>query len=75
MVARARLFYTQKKFDETELMARRAIERKHDCDGSWNILGRALLSQGKYEGAANLRKKRWTPTETTTILIFRIVDP
>src|SRR6266853_926781 len=40
MVARARLFYAQKKFDETELMARRAIERKHDCDGSWNILGR-----------------------------------
>ena len=57
MVARARLFYAQKKFDETELMARRAIERKHDCDGSWNILGRALLSQGKYEEAANLAEQ------------------
>jgi serine/threonine protein kinase/Flp pilus assembly protein TadD len=57
MVARARLFYAQKKFDETELMARRAIERKHDCDGSWNILGRALLSQGKYEEAANLAEE------------------
>jgi serine/threonine protein kinase/Tfp pilus assembly protein PilF len=57
MVARARLFYAQKKFDETELMARRAIERKHDCDGSWNILGRALLSQGKYEEAASLTKE------------------
>jgi len=57
MVARARLFYAQKKFDETELMARRAIERKHDCDGSWNILGRALLSQGKYEEAANLAQE------------------
>src|SRR5258708_40197172 len=34
MVARARLFYAQKKFDETELMARRAIERKLDCDAS-----------------------------------------
>ncbi len=54
MVARARLFYAQKKFDEAELMAQRAIERKHDCDGSWNILGRALLSQGKYEQGANL---------------------
>jgi serine/threonine protein kinase/Tfp pilus assembly protein PilF len=49
MVARARLFYAQKKYLESELMARRAIERKRDCDGSWNILGRALLSQDKYE--------------------------
>jgi serine/threonine protein kinase/Tfp pilus assembly protein PilF len=57
MVARARLFYAQKKFDETELIARRAIERKRDCDGSWNILGRALLSQGKYEEAANLAEQ------------------
>ena len=57
MVARARLFYAQKKFDETELMARRAIERKRDCDGSWNILGRGLLSQGKYEEAAALAEQ------------------
>ncbi len=54
MVARARLFYAQKKYDESELMARRAIERKRDCDGSWNILGRALLSSGKYEEAARI---------------------
>jgi serine/threonine protein kinase/Tfp pilus assembly protein PilF len=54
MVARARLFYAQKKYEEAELMARRAIERKGDCDGSWNILGRALLSSGKYEDAANV---------------------
>jgi TolB-like protein/Tfp pilus assembly protein PilF len=57
MVARARLFYAQKKFDESELMARRAIERKRDCDGSWNILGRALLSQGKYEEGAKLTEE------------------
>jgi serine/threonine protein kinase/Tfp pilus assembly protein PilF len=57
MVARARLFYSQKKYDDSELMARRAIERKRDCDGSWNILGRALLSQGKYEQATNLAEQ------------------
>ena len=51
MVARARLFYAQKKYLEAELMSRRAIERKKDCDGAWNILGRALLSSGNYEGA------------------------
>jgi tetratricopeptide (TPR) repeat protein len=38
-------------------MARRAIERKRDCDGSWNILGRALLSQGKYEEAVSLAEQ------------------
>src|SRR5277367_2245596 len=37
MMARSRLFYAQKKYDEAELMARRAIERKRDCDGAWNI--------------------------------------
>ena len=57
MVARARLFYAQKKYEESELMARRAIERKGDCDGSWNILGRALLSSGKYEEAANITEQ------------------
>jgi Serine/threonine protein kinase len=57
MVGRARLFYAQKKFDEAELMARRAIERKHDCDGSWNILGRAMISQGKYEEGAKLTEE------------------
>jgi serine/threonine protein kinase/tetratricopeptide (TPR) repeat protein len=54
MVARARLFYSQKKYDESEMMARRAIERKRDSDGSWNILGRALLSQSKYQEASEL---------------------
>ena len=57
MVARARLFYAQKKYDESEMMARRAIERKRDCDGAWNILGRALLSRGKYQEAANLAEQ------------------
>jgi tetratricopeptide (TPR) repeat protein len=57
MVARARLFYSQKKYDESEMMARRAIERKPDCDGSWNILGRAMLSQSKFEETAALTER------------------
>jgi serine/threonine protein kinase/Tfp pilus assembly protein PilF len=57
MVARARLFYAQKKYLEAELMSRRAIERKRDCDGSWNILGRALLSQDKFEDAAKFAEQ------------------
>jgi serine/threonine protein kinase/Tfp pilus assembly protein PilF len=57
MVARARLFYAQKRYEEAELMAKRAIERKKDCDGSWNILGRALLSTGKYEETVQLAEQ------------------
>jgi non-specific serine/threonine protein kinase len=54
MVARARLSYAQKKYDEAALFARSAIERKPDCEGSWNILGRAYFASGRFEEAAAL---------------------
>jgi non-specific serine/threonine protein kinase len=54
LVARARIFYAQKKYEECALLAWRAIERKADCDGSWNILGRAYFTLGRYEEAAAL---------------------
>src|ERR1700733_602619 len=57
LVARARLSYAQKKYDEATLLARRAIERKPDCDGSWNILGRAYFAAGRYEDAAALTQQ------------------
>jgi serine/threonine protein kinase/Tfp pilus assembly protein PilF len=54
LVARARLFYAQKKLEECALLAWRAIERKPDCEGAWNILGRAYFSLGRFEDAAAL---------------------
>ena len=54
IVARARLLYAQKRYDEAALLAQRAIERKSDCEGSWNILGRAYFASGKHEQAAAL---------------------
>ena len=36
------------------LLAWRAIERKSDCEGSWNILGRAYFASGRHEEAAAL---------------------
>jgi serine/threonine protein kinase/Flp pilus assembly protein TadD len=54
LVARARLAYAQKKYDESALLAQRAIERKPDCEGSWNILGRAYFASGRSEEAAAL---------------------
>ena len=54
LVARARLSYAQKKYDEAELLAQRAIERKPDCEGAWNILGRAYFASGRHELAIAL---------------------
>src|SRR5271155_3150651 len=54
LVGRARLAYAQKKYDESALLAQRAIERKPDCEGAWNILGRAYFASGRPEMAAAL---------------------
>ncbi len=54
LVARARIFYALKKYDECALMAQRAIERKNDTEGSWNILGRAYFASGRFEEAVAL---------------------
>ena len=57
LVAHARIFYAQKKYDEAALLARRAIERTPDCEGSWNILGRAYFASGRFEEAAALTER------------------
>jgi len=54
LVAHARLFYAQKKHHEAALLAMHAIERKPDCEGAWNILGRTYFASGRYEEAAAL---------------------
>jgi serine/threonine protein kinase/cytochrome c-type biogenesis protein CcmH/NrfG len=57
LVARARICYAQKKYDEAALLAQRAIERKPDCEGSWSILGRAYFASGRFEEAAALTER------------------
>jgi serine/threonine protein kinase/Flp pilus assembly protein TadD len=57
LIARARICYAQKKYEETALLAWRAIERKPDCEGSWNMLGRAYFSGGRNEDAAALTER------------------
>jgi non-specific serine/threonine protein kinase len=57
LVAHARLFYAQKKFHDAALLAQHAIERKADCEGVWNILGRTLFASGRYEEAAALTER------------------
>src|SRR6201987_4450737 len=57
LVARARICYAQKKYEEVALLAWRAIERKPDCEGSWNMLGRAYFSCGRNEDAAAVTER------------------
>src|SRR5271168_801456 len=57
LIARARMCYAQKKYQEAALLAWRAIERKADCEGAWNLLGRAYFSSGRNEDAAALTER------------------
>jgi non-specific serine/threonine protein kinase len=57
LVARARLFYAQKKYEDAILLVKQAIERKPDCDGAWSILGRAFFAAGRYDEAAAMADK------------------
>jgi tetratricopeptide (TPR) repeat protein len=57
LVARARMCYAQKKYGEAALLAQRAVERKPDCEGSWDILGRAYFASSRFEEAAALTER------------------
>ena len=57
LVARARIVFAQKKYEEAALLALRAVERKPDCEGVWSILGRAYFTSGRFEEAAALTEK------------------
>jgi non-specific serine/threonine protein kinase len=57
LIAHARMCYAQKKYQEAALLAWRAIERKTDCEGAWNILGRAYFASGRFEEAAVLTER------------------
>ncbi len=57
LVAHARICYAQKKYEEAALLAWRAIERKPECEASWNILGRVYFASGRFEEAAALTER------------------
>lgn len=57
LIAHARMCYAQKKYEEAALLAWRAIERKTDCEGAWNLLGRAYFASGRFQEAAVLTER------------------
>jgi TolB-like protein/cytochrome c-type biogenesis protein CcmH/NrfG len=54
LVGRARVFLAQQNYNEAINFAYRAIERKRDCDGAWDVLGRALFTADRWKEAADL---------------------
>jgi len=53
-VAQAWIHYVDKRYDDAVTCARRAIERKRDCEGGYYILGRSLFASGSYLEIAGL---------------------
>ena len=54
LVARARIFYSQQQYDEAARYSLQAIDRKPDCEGAYNVLGRAYFASGRFQEAADL---------------------
>ncbi len=54
LAARARVSYAQTKCDQAIDFAQAAIQRQPDCEGAYNILGRAMFASDRFEEAAAL---------------------
>jgi tetratricopeptide (TPR) repeat protein len=57
LVARARMLYAQKRYDEAIQFARQAIERKGDCPGAYNVLARSLFVSDRWQEVADLAQR------------------
>jgi serine/threonine protein kinase/Tfp pilus assembly protein PilF len=49
MVSQAWVLYATELHEEAVRMVQKAIERKHDCEGAYYLLCRALFSAGRYQ--------------------------
>jgi serine/threonine protein kinase/Flp pilus assembly protein TadD len=54
LTARAGIYVAQGKYDTAIQLARRAIERKPDCEGAYWTLGRACFASDRFQEAADL---------------------
>jgi len=54
LAARARIFLAQQNYPEAINYSRRAVERKPDCEGAWDVLGRALFTADRWSEAAEV---------------------
>lgn len=54
MVARARMFYAQKKYDKAIEDVKHALQIRADCPGAYNILARSYFESDRWQEAAAL---------------------
>ena len=54
LAARAYIAFAQQKYDESIELAHKAIGRKWNCDGAYDVLGRALFASGRFQEAVAL---------------------
>jgi len=54
LVGQARISYALQKHEEAIHYALQAIERKPDCEGVYNVLGRAYFASGRFQEAGDL---------------------
>ena len=54
MVARARMFYAQKKYDRAIEDVKHALQIRADCPGAYNILARSYFESDRWQEAAAL---------------------
>ena len=54
LVARARICYAQDQYEDAIRFAEQAITRKPDCEGAYNVLGRAFFASGRFQEAVDL---------------------
>ncbi len=57
MVARARISWAQRKYDEAIQYARRAIESKPNCEGAYWTLGQAYFASDRWQEAAEIAER------------------
>jgi non-specific serine/threonine protein kinase len=57
LAARARIYYAQAKYGDAVLYAKKALEKKPNCEDAYNILGRALLNSDRLEEAASIAER------------------
>jgi serine/threonine protein kinase/tetratricopeptide (TPR) repeat protein len=53
-VSQAWVLYATNLHDEAVRMVQKAIERRHDCEGAYYLLCRALFSAGRYQEVADV---------------------
>ena len=57
LAARALILEAQRKYDDAIHYARKALERKADCEGAYLVLGRACFESDRWQEAADIAER------------------